>query len=100
MPTIEFLAGFVGPAVTTEGDGPLVDICDEVRAPVAFACRAATCGTCRVEVFEGAGLLEPPEEDEIALLDEEGAPEDQRLACQAVVRAGPGLLRLRWVEEG
>jgi ferredoxin len=98
--TIEFLGGFMGPAVTVEGDGPLVDICDDARAPVAFACRAASCGTCRVEVSAGAELLEPSEEDEDVVLDELDAPIEHRLACQAVVRPGPGLLRLRWVEDG
>ena len=100
MPTIAFLGGSAGPAVTALGEGRLVDVCDEAHAPVAFSCRGATCGTCRVEVVEGAELLEPPGEDEVALLEEKGAPADQRLACQAVVRAGAGLVRLRWVGMG
>jgi ferredoxin len=93
MPTIAILASPAGPAMEVEGDGPLIDLCDEARAPVAFSCRAASCGTCRVEVLAGAGLLEPPGRDEIPLL----ASPAQRLACQAVVRPGPGLVRLRWI---
>ena len=100
VPTIEFLGGFIGPAVTAEGEGPLADICDASRAPVGFSCRSASCGFCRVEVLDGADRLEPPDEDEGALLDELDAPAEHRLACQAVVRAGPGLLRVRWVEDG
>jgi ferredoxin len=82
-----------------DGDGRLIDLCDEARAPVEFSCRAANCRTCRVEVLAGADLLDPPGEDELAVLA--SAPSRagavQRLACQASVRPGPGLLRLRWI---
>jgi ferredoxin len=99
MPTIEILASLAGPAVRVEGGGPLVDVCDEARAPVEFSCRAASCGTCRVEVLAGAELLEPPGEDELRVLAR-AAPRlarAERLACQAVVRPGPGLVRIRWI---
>ncbi len=87
----------MGPAVTTEGEGRIVDLCDDHRAPIGFWCRSADCGTCRVEVLAGAELLEPAREDERALLGRLAAPPAQRLACQAMLRAGAGLVRLRWV---
>ncbi len=60
--------------------------------------RAATrCATCRVEVVEGEQLLDPPARGELDLLERLGAPPRLRLACQAVLRAGPGLVRLRGV---
>ena len=96
MPTLAFDASPLGPATTVHADGPLIDICDDARAPVDFSCRAATCGTCLVEVLAGGDLLDPPgpaERDLLALL---GAPAASRLACQAVVRAAPGLVRVRW----
>jgi ferredoxin len=97
VPVVELLASPAGSAVRVEGDGPLVDLCDEARAPVLFSCRGASCGTCRVEVLEGAHLLEPPHPDEVAVLQALAAPCGvHRLACQAVVRAGPGLILLRW----
>src|SRR5262249_49614341 len=86
MPTIEILASPAGVAVAVEGAGRLIDVCDEAHAPVEFSCRSANCGTCRVEVLAGAGLLEPPGEEELRVL---ASPtprpvEAQRLACQAV----------------
>ena len=99
MPDIELLESPAGPGARVSGSGPLVDVCDEARAPVDFSCRAASCGTCRVEVLEGADLLLPPQPDELDVLGRLGpkAAAAHRLACQAVVRPGPGLLRLRWV---
>lgn len=73
----------------------LVDLCDETLAPIAFSCRSASCGTCQVEVVQGAELLEAPSEVERELLEVLGHPDNVRLACQAKVRAGHGLVRLR-----
>jgi len=102
MPSIEFLAHAPGHTVIAEvpGGGPMVDVCDDAGAPVAFSCRSANCGACRVEVIAGAPLLEPPAREELDLLAIVAAPEGQRLACQAVIRGGPGLIQLRWVDDG
>lgn len=97
MPVIELLESPLGPAVTMTADGRLLDACDEARAPLAFSCRSASCGTCLVAVLAGAELLEPPRPDEREVLALADAHPGQRLACQAVVRSGPGLVRLRWV---
>lgn len=82
-----------------EEGGPLVDICDEARAAVVFSCRSASCGTCRVEVLEGADLLEPPKRDELDVLEIFASPPTHRLACQTVGRPGPGRVHLRWVND-
>lgn len=101
MPTVMFEASPLGPAVLTEaGAGRLIDVCDDARAPVVFSCRDARCATCRVEVVEGEQHLEPPAPGELDLLERLGAPSRLRLACQAVLRAGPGLVRLRGVIGG
>lgn len=74
----------------------LLDLCDEHGAPVPFSCRSASCGTCRIDVLEGADLLEPPRDEELDVLDIFGDdPSRRRLACQARVGAGDGLLRVR-----
>jgi ferredoxin len=99
VPTLEVLPNRLGPAVRVEADGPLVDVCDEAHAPVDFSCRSASCGTCRVAVITGAELLEPPREDEIEVLRIFEAGKDERLACQARARPGPGLVQLRWIDE-
>jgi 2Fe-2S ferredoxin len=74
--------------------GLLVAICDAARLPVPFSCRSASCGTCHVRVLEGSEFLEPKEEAERDLLAFLSAREDTRLACQARVRPGAGLIRL------
>lgn len=75
--------------------GDLVDLCDQVLAPVAFSCRSASCGTCQLEVLEGAELFAPPNDEERELLELIDGLERTRLACQARVLPGPGLIRLR-----
>ncbi len=97
MPTIEFEgAGLAGDKIAEAPEGgDLVDICDRVLAPIPFSCRSASCGTCHILILEGSELLSPPSEDEADLLDLLDGPENSRLACQARVKPGPGLIRIR-----
>ena len=102
VPTLEFLANKIGRLKRIEAPegGDLVDICDEFLAPIPFSCRSASCGTCHVEVLAGGELLEPPAPAELELLQLLGDAEKHRLACQARVRPGPGLVKLRAVLAG
>jgi ferredoxin len=97
VPTIEFEANPLGGPKTAEvpDGGALLDICDATYAPVPFSCRSATCGTCHIEVLEGADLLVSPDATELELLDLLRGPANSRLACQAVIKPGPGRVRLR-----
>ena len=97
MPRIEFVGGpkRAAKSVDAPEGGALVDICDEVLAPIPFSCRSASCGTCHIDVIEGHELLEEPEPAEAELLELLGGGEHRRLACQAEVKPGPGLIRLR-----
>ncbi len=101
MPTLEILASELGPAVRAEvpEGGRVLDACDDARAPVDFSCRSASCGTCRVEVLAGEGLLTPPGPDEREVLALFATSPIQRLACQAGMLHGPGLVQLRWVND-
>jgi ferredoxin len=97
MPLVVF-ESFERPAVELDSPdgGRLIDLCDERHAPVPFSCRSASCGTCRIDVLEGAELLEPPCFEELDVLDLFGDdPSRRRLACQARVRPGAGRLRVR-----
>jgi ferredoxin len=96
VPTIVFESPHAPPLVVEAPAGArLLDVCDEHDAPVPFSCRGASCGTCRIEVVDGADRLEPAEDDERELLDLLGDdPARCRLACQARLR-GEGLVRLR-----
>jgi ferredoxin len=102
VPKIEFLSSAAGGAREAEAPegGALIDICDEALAPIPFSCRSASCATCHVEVVEGGDLLEPPDEMEQDLLDVVGGPKGSRLACQARVKAGPGLIQIRSLDAG
>lgn len=97
MPSIEFEG--VGLARDKKAEAPeggdLLHICDQVLAPIAFSCRSASCGTCHIEVVEGAELLEAPSEEEEDLLDLIDGGPNSRLACQAQIKAGAGLIRIR-----
>jgi 2Fe-2S ferredoxin len=97
LPTIEFLGNGFGAKKTIEAPegGALVDLCDEHFAPVPFSCRSASCGTCHSEVLEGIELFAPAEPLEQDLLDLLGGGPRSRLACQAEVLPGPGLIRLK-----
>lgn len=77
----------------------MIDACDAARSPVQFSCRSASCATCRVEVLAGAELLDPPGEDELEVLELLGVKGSHRLACQAVIRPGEGLVTLRWAAD-
>ncbi len=98
VPTITFASSATRPEITVAVTGPeaLLDVCDEAGAPVAFSCRDGNCATCRVEVLAGIELLEPARAEEREVLGRLAAAANQRLACQAVVRAGAGLVRIRW----
>jgi ferredoxin len=102
VPKIQFLASLAGKAKETDvpKGGVLLDICDDMLAPIPFSCRSASCATCHIDVLEGGELLEAPEEAERDLLDIVGGPPGSRLACQVVVKPGPGLIRVRSLDNG
>jgi ferredoxin len=101
MPTVFFEGNVFGDDLEVEvpDGGPLVDVCDDARAPVPFSCRSATCGTCRIEVVRGAELFEPREAPEEELLRILGDPSDFRLACQAKLKKTDGFVRLRIADD-
>lgn len=101
VPRIQFEASNAGRSkiVDRPDGGDLLDICDDVLAPIPFSCRSASCATCEVEVLEGIELFEPPNDDEADLLGILGK-KDHRIACQARIKGGAGLIRLRAVAIG
>lgn len=100
MPDIEFMGNRIGAPRRVEAPegGALAEICDRYLAPIAFSCRSASCGTCHIRVLLGAEHLEPPEANELELLEILDGPNGSRLACQARVKGGPGLLRVAPVD--
>ena len=72
----------------------LAELWETHDLPIPFACRSASCGTCRIAVLEGCDQLAPATEDERYVLDafDARAP-GIRLTCQA--RLGDGAYRIR-----
>lgn len=99
MPIVRFVApsGHVELEIAVPEGGRLLDVCDEQAVRIPFSCRGATCGTCRVEVLEGLDRLDPPGADEREVLASLGDGPARRLACQARIGAGPGLVVIRAV---
>lgn len=61
----------------------LADLTDEhPDAEVPYSCRSASCGTCRVEVRQGADALSEPDDDELDVLEIFGNEPGVRLCCQ------------------
>ena len=80
----------------------IMDITDaNPAAQVPYSCRAATCGTCRVEVLQGGEALSRPDEFELEVLDIFGdTPDTVRLCCQAkLVDAAARQVTLRVCED-
>ena len=102
MPRVDFLASQAGHATAIErpAGGSLRDACSESGAPIPFSCRSTTCGTCRIEVVEGAACLDIAGEDErevLAMFGDESTK--RRLACTAQLLSGDGLVRIRACED-
>lgn len=80
-------AGF---EVDAEPGEAIMDITDaNPAADIPYSCRAATCGTCRVEVVEGGAALSTADQIELEVLDIFGdTPDRVRLCCQARLVGG------------
>lgn len=60
-----------------------------VPNPIASGCSDSSCGTCRVDLLDGADLCSEPSARERATLKENGFPTNLRLACKTeIVKAG------------
>ena len=68
----------------------IMDITDaNPAAEVPYSCRAATCGTCRVEVVQGGTALSTADQFELEVLEIFGdTPDKVRLCCQAKLVGG------------
>ena len=64
-------------------DGSRIDeICENAGIP--FSCNSGVCGTCQIEVIEGADNLNELNEEE----NELGMDQNNRLSCQCVIKNG------------
>lgn len=84
------MVGFMAKIVFNDEDSCQVsdgeqikDVCEEAGIP--FACEEGICGTCVIEINEGAENLSPFTEQELDFLGQE---ESERLACQCRLLKG------------
>lgn len=71
-------------------DGSVIrDAAEELGVP--FGCKKGICGTCKVDVLEGAENLSPLNDKEKEMGDRD---ETHRLACQCVIEKGN--VKIQW----
>jgi ferredoxin len=64
-------------------DGARIDaICEKIGIP--FSCNSGVCGTCQIEVLEGAENLGELNQEELDL----GMDKNHRLSCQCMIKNG------------
>ncbi|MBI4232205.1 (2Fe-2S)-binding protein [Candidatus Peregrinibacteria bacterium] len=85
MPKVKF--SNTGDEVEVETGAALKDVTKDNGWPIAYGCEDGVCGTCIIEVEEGAENVSPMEETEDQTLDmmcmKEGGK--HRLCCQCKV---------------
>jgi|SRR6185436_2352394 len=71
--------------------GSVLELCEASPGHgIPFSCCEGRCGTCLVEVVEGAELCEEARPHELELLDILCAGPSDRLGCQLRLRAAAG----------
>lgn len=65
--------------------------------PIASGCSDSSCGTCRVELLEGAELCSDASARDRATLKENGYPTTLRLSCRTEIVA-PGTVKVKAFE--
>lgn len=60
-------------------------LCESKQTPLLFGCRSAACGTCQIEVLDGASNLSAMAPDERNFLKSISAEQNDRLGCQVTV---------------
>lgn len=77
------------------GRGTLLHRLVAAGVPVGSSCSGrGACGKCAVRVVEGAGALSPPDLQERAVLERNGASREDRLSCRCQVLDPLALVRL------
>ena len=69
------------------GSSPLY-ISGNMERPIASGCNDSSCGTCRIEVIEGAEHLSPQSPREKQTLAANGFPTTLRLGCCSEITGG------------
>jgi len=74
--------------VTTYAGSTILGASGQLRHPIASGCSDSSCGTCHVEILEGAENLSEPTAREKGTLKESNHPAGQRLSCRTEILKG------------
>jgi len=85
MPKAKITFQDINQTVTVPVGSRVIDVSERVSAGIVYGCREGDCGTCLMQVVEGAQHLTEPSVVEAKVLRDHHAGRHQRLACQAQV---------------
>ena len=80
MPKLTFLVS--GETHEVPHSTSFLDFCQEHDAPHDFGCTIGSCGTCRLEIVEGAENVQPITDEERETLEMVTDVPGARLGCQ------------------
>jgi ferredoxin len=72
----------------TDVGNSVVSASNRMKRPIATGCSDSTCGTCRIEVLEGADNVVEQSARERATLKDNGYPATLRLGCRTELVKG------------
>ena len=75
-------------SATTWAGTTILGVSGQFSRPIASGCSDSTCGTCHVEILEGADHLSEPTARERATLKDAGHTAAHRLACRTEILQG------------
>jgi len=84
MPKVTFLK--TGDVLECEPGTSFLDLCQENGAPHEFGCTVGSCGTCRLEIVEGAENVQAPSDEERETVEMCTDVEGARLGCQLTIQ--------------
>ncbi|GAB6040664.1 2Fe-2S iron-sulfur cluster-binding protein [Endothiovibrio diazotrophicus] len=85
MPKAKVTFADIGVTVNAPVGIRVIELSEKVGSAIIYGCREGDCGTCLMEVVEGANNLTSPSVLEDKLLREASAGRNHRIACQAQV---------------
>ena len=93
MPKANVTFEDIGVTVTVPAGTRLIEVSEKVGAGITYGCREGECCTCLTKVVSGSENLAPPSILESQVLQDNLAPRQHRLACQAQIVGGEIVVR-------
>ncbi len=93
MPKAKVIFEDIGVSVTVPAGTRLIEVSEKVGAGITYGCREGECCTCLTRIVSGGENLAPPSMLENQVLQDNLAPRNHRLACQAQILSGEIVVR-------